>query len=271
MLQKVIPIYKNKGQTPLQAIEDLVKIKPELKDIALTYAGRLDPLASGVLLVLVGDECKKKEEYLALPKEYLVTILFGFATDTYDILGKVKTESGILFEMVWPRSFLEFCARRSEDLSNSIPDEVNSILKKFTGTITQSYPPYSSKTVDGKPLWEWAREGQLDEITIPTHQVFIESINVVKTQSLLGSELQKKIHKDISLVTGDFRQKEILTEWDYILENNQEKEFNTITLRVACGSGAYMRTLAYDIGKTLGVPALALDIVRTKVGEYTIV
>jgi len=55
----------------------------------MTYAGRLDPLAEGLLLVLTGEECKNKEKYLGLDKEYEVDVLFGFATDTYDILGKV--------------------------------------------------------------------------------------------------------------------------------------------------------------------------------------
>jgi tRNA pseudouridine55 synthase len=270
MYPRVIPVYKNKGKTPLQTLENLAKDRPELKDLPLTYAGRLDPLAEGLLLVLVGDECKKKDEYLVLSKEYIVTILFGFETDTYDVMGRVTdAPSAELFERSSDLLAQKVKKVRGQTISNSSPDFA-SIVQNFTGTITQSYPPYSSRTVDGKPLFQWAREGKLDEITIPTHEVFIESIDVVDTSVIYGIQLQKKIHEDISLVKGDFRQEEILQLWDSTFENSQEIKFNTITLRVVCGSGAYMRTLAYDIGKMLGVPALALDIVRTKVGEYTI-
>jgi len=56
----------------------------------LTYAGRLDPMAEGVLIILVGDECKKKQKYLGLDKEYEIEVLFGLETDTQDILGVIK-------------------------------------------------------------------------------------------------------------------------------------------------------------------------------------
>ena len=53
----------------------------------MTYAGRLDPMASGLLIVLAGEETKNKEKYLNLDKEYLFEVLFGFKTVTYDFLG----------------------------------------------------------------------------------------------------------------------------------------------------------------------------------------
>ena len=54
--------------------------------------GRLDPLAEGVLLILIGDECKNKEKYLGLDKEYEVAIIFGISTDTGDALGLATKE-----------------------------------------------------------------------------------------------------------------------------------------------------------------------------------
>lgn len=88
-MQKVIVLNKKEGETPLQALESFRIKHKEYKDIKMTYAGRLDPMASGVLVVLAGEETKNKEKYLNLDKEYDFEILFGFATDTYDILGKV--------------------------------------------------------------------------------------------------------------------------------------------------------------------------------------
>src|ERR1035437_1661782 len=87
--QGIITLYKNKGETPLECLERFKKDNPEYEKERMTYAGRLDPLAEGLLIVLYGDEIKNKEKYLGLDKEYEVDILFGFATDTYDVLGKV--------------------------------------------------------------------------------------------------------------------------------------------------------------------------------------
>ena len=73
-----IAIYKKIGQTPLMALENLRFENPEWVDLPMTYAGRLDPTAEGLLLVLVGEDCKEKDKYLGLSKEYELSILFGF-------------------------------------------------------------------------------------------------------------------------------------------------------------------------------------------------
>jgi tRNA U55 pseudouridine synthase TruB len=86
-MQRYALIEKNVGVTPLQAIETFRKEKPELKDLPLTYAGRLDPMAGGKLLVLIGDECKRREKYDGLDKEYEFEVLLGFASDSGDVLG----------------------------------------------------------------------------------------------------------------------------------------------------------------------------------------
>ncbi len=247
MIDKVIKIYKNKGETPLNCIEKLRKGNESLKSLPMTYAGRLDPLAEGVLLVLVGDECLKKEEYLNLDKEYEVDILFGFATDTYDLMGKI-----------------------TDTLHQEFSGCPTSVISKFIGPINQSYPPYSSKTVNGKPLWQWAREGRISEIEIPKHKVLIKDIEVLDESKITGKDLLEKIKKDIALVSGDFRQEEILKDWGKALQNFLEENFGVLSIRVSSSSGAYMRSLANDIGQELGVPALALNIKRTKIGESTI-
>ncbi len=102
-MDKVIKIYKKKGETPLECIGNLKKQDENLKLLSMTYAGRLDPLAEGVLLILVGDEVNNKNEYLKLPKEYEVDILFGFGTDTYDLMGKI-IETKEFFDFSWSGS-----------------------------------------------------------------------------------------------------------------------------------------------------------------------
>ena len=79
-------VEKSVGETPLQALEAF-RERERLGGIPLTYAGRLDPMASGKLLILIGDECKKRDTYTGLDKRYRFEVLFGARTDTGDILG----------------------------------------------------------------------------------------------------------------------------------------------------------------------------------------
>ena len=106
---KVHQIYKKIGETPLQALEKHRKQKKIPSNAKLTYAGRLDPMASGVLLILQGATQKQRERYMGLGKTYEVKILFGFSTDSYDLLGLPRASGVILGLMVesycWNRSF----------------------------------------------------------------------------------------------------------------------------------------------------------------------
>ena len=89
-MKNVLNLYKQVGITPLQLIKKFVRSNPEYKDEKLGYAGRLDPMAEGVMIILVGDENKKREKYLDLNKKYEVGILFGVSTDTHDVLGLIE-------------------------------------------------------------------------------------------------------------------------------------------------------------------------------------
>jgi tRNA pseudouridine55 synthase len=269
MSEKLYIIDKKAGQTPLDCIEELKNTHLQLKHVPLTYAGRLDPLAKGVLIILCGDECLKKDEYLALNKEYEVKILFGFSTDTYDVMGKLimtpskegfKRSSDLLEQDLWKE--------RGQTISNPSFDSVTKILQSFTGRFKQAYPPFSSRPVDGKPLFVWARENKLNEIVIPEHEVFVDSIDIIGEEKISGAALSLHIKEMISRVSGDFRQEEILSIWKNNLQDLGEVEFPIIKLRIVCGSGVYVRSIAHELGIALGIPALALEIVRTKVGEY---
>ena len=127
----------------------------------MTYAGRLDPMASGLLLILAGKEVKQKERYLKLSKEYEFEILFGFSTDTHDILGKVY-HSNILTNVGINLS------------KKKLVKLIRSNLKNFQGEFTQDYPMYSSKTVKGKPLFQYARTGE--EVDIPNRKIYVKSL-----------------------------------------------------------------------------------------------
>ncbi len=245
--QAVLILDKKRGETPLECLNRFKKDNPEYKDDKMTYAGRLDPLASGLLLVLVGEECKNKEKYLGLNKEYEVDVLFGFATDSYDVLGKVVN---VIDDLV------------------VVDVNYKKILTNFLGKFSQKYPAFSSKTVGGEPLFALAKSGGISEDEIPTKDVEIKSIELLNERSISKSDLEKFVKDSIALVSGDFRQEEILEFWNEAIKNTGQKEFKVISIRVSCTSGTYMRSLANEIGKKVAVPALALNIKRTKVGDY---
>jgi tRNA pseudouridine55 synthase len=99
----------------------------------------LDPLASGVLLVLLGEATKVSRFLLGLPKEYLAGVLFGTQTDTDDITGKTLSEMPV--------------TGLSADLARTA-------LERFTGEVEQVPPAFSALKQDGQPLYRLARRGQ---------------------------------------------------------------------------------------------------------------
>lgn len=251
-MKKVVLLYKKEGETPLEALEFFRARNKKYKDVKMTYAGRLDPLVSGLLLVLAGDATKEKEKYLALDKEYEFSVLFGFATDTYDILGKVTG-----------------CAR--QDLTQvELKKEIEKNLKHFTGKFMQSYPMYSSKTVKGKPLFTYARKGEV--VKSPEHEINVKSLKFLKMRNISGKKFLDNIERRIKKIKGDFRQKEILKIWCKNLSVKHlvfNSRFLVADFHVKCGSGTYVRGIANSLGEKIGIPALAFSIQRTKIGKWS--
>ena len=216
----------------------------------MTYAGRLDPMANGVLLILAGDETKNKEKYLALSKEYEFKILFGFATDTYDILGKITSKIDY-----FPNN------------KSALEKEIKKNIKYFRGKFVQNYPVFSSKTVKGKPLFWYAREGK--SVEPQSREVFVKSLALKKISTINGAKLLQDINKRINKVDGDFRQEEILKIWQKNLASRRSKKFFIAELKIKCSTGTYVRGIAHSLGEKMGIPVLAFTIKRTKIGKWS--
>ena len=142
-MRGVLSVNKPSGMSSYDVIR---RIKPLLQSsianrqspIPLGHAGTLDPLASGVLLVLVGEATKVSRFLLNLPKEYVAGVLFGKQTDTDDVTGKVLSE----------QPATELTAQR-----------VQACLEGFTGEIEQVPPVFSALKQDGQPQYRLARKG----------------------------------------------------------------------------------------------------------------
>lgn len=254
-----VVLYKKIGETPLACMERYRLDSGIDGDVSMTYAGRLDPLAEGVLLVLVGDAVYKKEKYLSLDKEYVVDILLGVSTDTHDVLGLVTAISGAGSE-----------ASPALDPHTHI-SKIKSILSGLVGTRTQKYPRFSSRTIFGKPLFSWARQGKLRDEDIPSRKVTIYDINFVNITQISRDDLIRNVREKIDSVDGDFRQAQIISRWQEVFGDvKTEQSYSVLTIQVSCSSGTYMRTLAQEIGQLLSIPALAFNIKRLRVGSFTI-
>ncbi len=241
-------LYKNLGETPYEAVLRYKKEHPEYTETPMTYAGRLDPMAEGVLLVLSGDGILDKDKYLDLPKTYEFEILWGFETDTLDLLGLVH----------------KFESYKVES------EKIQEYLKNSVGKFEQVYPVYSSRPVNGKSLFRWAREGRLSEVDIPKHTVELHEAEYFSRKVVAKSELLEDIKNKVALVNGDFRQQEIVSKWEDVLEKTDSNEFAVDKIRVKVSSGFYVRQFVSDLAESLGTKAVAFHIKRTSIGEYII-
>lgn len=253
---RYIVLDKAIGQTPLEALHEWKREHPDYLEVPASYAGRLDPMASGKLLVLLGNECKRQKHYTGLDKEYEVSILLDLATDTGDVLG-LPTYSN----------------KQTEPL----PSSVKEVLAEEIGTRTHKYPVYSSKTVAGIPLFLHALRGTLGDIEIPTHSETILGIDLIDLHHLPADAVYGYISQALRVVPrddapskkegADFRQDEIREAWQLLFAHIPERTFTIIKIRVVCGTGTYMRSLAERVGHALGTTALAVSIHRTKIGK----
>ena len=247
-MEKVLNLYKPRGQTPLEILQAFQAANPEYGKEKMTYAGRLDPMAEGVLLALVGEETKNREAYTDLSKEYVFEFILGLSTDTYDLLGLVKDV-------------------QDEKASSSI---IKEYIEKQKGRFIQKYPPFSSKVVGGKSLFSLAKAGRLKEKDLPSHEVEIIESEYLGKRVLSKDELLEFIENTVLYVKGDFRQKQILVDWNNRLDKSERNEYIVHKARVFVSSGFYVRQFVFDIGKMFNTGAVTFSILRAKVGIYNI-
>lgn len=130
-------------------------VKPTKRQLRVGHAGTLDPFATGLLIVLLGDATKRAGGFLKLDKVYEATIRLGQTSTTGDPEGEV------------------------EEVSKRIPDheEIEAVLKNFVGESTQTPPKFSAIKVNGQRAYKLAHAGK--DVTVPTRQVTIYSIELL--------------------------------------------------------------------------------------------
>ncbi len=253
-MNEILLLDKQVSETPLECLERFRGEHPEYVDVKMTYAGRLDPMAGGLLVVLAGDMVHKKEEFLNLSKTYEATIVLGIESDTFDCLGLVWNPP--LDKGRWHEAL-----RVTEGYVKEIEQELNS----FIGTYEQKYPAYSSKTVNGKQLHEITRSGE--EVVLPTHMVTVEDISNIHIRETSIEELVHDVIPKINAVRGDFRQEEIIKS---LQELDSSQSLIAVSFTISVSGGTYIRAIADELGKKLGTGAVLWKLYRTKVGDYSL-
>jgi tRNA pseudouridine55 synthase len=246
-MKEIILIYKKQGETPLEAVRRFKEKNKEYTNKKIAYAGRLDPLAEGLLLLIIDKKLKDFDSYLKFDKEYEATILFGFSSDTYDILGIPQLG-------------------KMEEIS---PGRVEKTLKGLVGDFVFSLPPFSAYKIKKKPLFWWALERRLDEIEIPQKKSKIYYIHVEKLRRIEKNLLKNDITKRISAVKGNFRQKSIVDSWEKLFLKDKRKNFYTVKIKISCSSGCFVRSVVQKVGEDLKTGAVLLKLKRTKIGNYS--
>lgn len=252
----IVPVYQHIGQSThllAQATgERIAQQTGNPEDAKATHTGTLDPMASGISIVLTGEDRFRKAELSDWTKTYIFSILVGIETDSLDCLG-LST------------------ARVQESLhTDNIAQKITHILPTYQGTFTQEQPAFSAQRVGGKSAFDLAKQNQ--EIHSPkSNTVTISELHCLESANISLQKLHTNVKKRIKMITGEFRQEEILDSWQEALAKLSEDGVRTlplITITATTTKRTYIRALVRDIATELGLPATTFSIERTQNGPF---
>lgn len=201
-------VDKPRGCTSFAAV---AAVRRRLGVRQVGHTGTLDPLATGLLQVLVGEATRLTPYLMGLDKVYEAEVLLGLATDSYDADGRevARAEAGHVTEA-----------------------EVRAALAGFVGRIRQRPPIYSALRKDGVRLYEVARaaarRGEVAEVEVAEREVVVHGIELLECAP------------------------------------------PRLRLRVHCGKGTYIRSIAHDLGEELGVHGHLTALRRTRIGPHSV-
>lgn len=246
----VLVVQKEPGETMGQLVERVRSRLNVAQGTKITFAGRLDPLAEGLVLLLKDEKRFEKDDFTALPKTYTFDLVFDVMTDTRDVLGKVT----------------ETKRNQVKQTPEETKRQVQNVLPTLVGTQKQSYPHYSSKTVKGVPLFHYARNKI--SVDVPINNIEIFTLELIGVREIHRNDFITTIEKKINTVQGDFRQEEIFSLWNKKSHKLPER-LQVAHLVVECSSGTYVRVLAEKIASKIGRLGIADNINRIGIGEFT--
>ncbi len=251
---RAVVIHKKWGETPLMCLEVVRSLYKIPKTTPMTYAGRLDPLATGALIILIGEECLQKDAYLGFDKEYQAQFACGISTDTGDIFGLITKFSS---EVVGGKDFA---------LSDAHLLQAEQICR---ATTEQQYPLFSSKKVLGKQLFEYGLEGNTT-IDRPYRAVTIHSCNLALGKQITVHDVYDQVCKAAQELGNGFRADQIVTDWGALVRDGVigGATLPTITMSCKVSSGTYIRGFSDTFAQEFKQPWLMTSLHRKRIGEY---
>lgn len=201
----ILLINKEKDYTSRDVVNIVSK---ELKTKKIGHTGTLDPLATGVLVLTIGSYTKLSELLTSTYKEYIAEVILGINTDTLDITGNILEDKDCIIEK----------------------ELIEQTLKKMIGFYEQEVPIYSAVKVNGKKLYEYARNNE--EVILPKKMVEIKNIELL----------------------------------DYKINNNK----TNFKFKCLVSKGTYIRSLIRDIAFKLNTVGVMKNLIRTKQGNFKI-
>ncbi len=205
-----------------------------LPRVKIGHGGTLDPLASGVLPIALGEATKLAGRMLDSDKAYDFTIRFGEQTDTLDAEGAVIASSAMRPTLA----------------------EVEAVLPRFTGAIAQMPPAYSALKVDGRRAYDLARAGE--DVVLKAREVTVHSLAPLPFRGGAGGGVPPH---GLTSASGASPHPNPSPEWEGLQQ---------ITLSATVSKGTYIRSLARDIALALGTVGHVTMLRRTKAGPFTL-
>lgn len=209
------------------------------KNLKVGHAGTLDPLATGILLVCIGNATKRAEELQSHDKEYIADITFGATTPSYDL------EKDIDREYPW---------------EHITEDGVTKALAGFIGEQDQTAPLFSAKSIDGVRAYEIARRmlrngdpgavAAAEQAGVRSARIRIDTLELMEFGTAL-EPLCGTVSSHRSIIRKDAR-----------------TDLPTARVRVVCSKGTYIRALARDLGESLGSGAHLSGLRRSRSGDF---
>ncbi|MFV0250122.1 MAG: tRNA pseudouridine(55) synthase TruB [Bacilli bacterium] len=199
-------INKEPNKTSRDIVNEICK---KLNTKKVGHTGTLDPMATGVLIICVGAATKLVDIITSKEKVYEAEITLGIKTNTLDTTGEILTTQA----------------------TTKTKEEIEQVLNSMIGTYSQQVPSYSAVKINGKKLYEYAREKI--QIELPSRQVEIKSLELIS---------------------------------DIIYENNK----TIFKIRTKVSKGTYIRSLINDIATKLNTIGVMSSLTRTKQGNISI-
>lgn len=202
----IIIVNKPKGITSRDVVNEISK---KFRTKKVGHTGTLDPIATGVMVVCLNAATKLVDKLTSYDKEYIATCILGIETDTLDNTGKILNTMQ----------------------THITKNQIETTLNKFIGSYEQEVPKYSAIKINGKKLYEYARENI--EVKLPKRNVIINNINLVSGPRYMDNKTE-------------------------------------FTFRCSVSKGTYIRSLIRDIASDLNTYGIMTDLIRTKQGNFDI-